>query len=511
MRKSPLFTDFYELTMACAYFQSHKKDDHAVFELFYRKNPFGGEFCVVAGHDEIKEALDNYHFTPEEILYLKSHPAFTHADPAFFTMLEELHLDDIEIYGFPEGSIVFHHEPLLQVRGPLIKVQLLESMLLNHLNFASLIATLSRRIWLVAEGKTLVEFGMRRAQGPNGAMTATRSSYIGGFTSTSNTEGSLKYNIPSVGTMAHSFVQSFSGIMPETLIWNGKSIEPILEEIKAQDGQHTNEDELGAFLAYSKVFPDSATLLVDTYNSLKSGVPNAIRVFKILKQFGHKPYGIRLDSGDMAYLSKEARRMMDEAGMPDIKIFSSNELDENIIRSLKEQGAKIDAYGIGTKLVTASSDPSLGGVYKLVEINGQPKIKISDNQTKKTIPTCKQVYRLTGENNEYLMDILTHYQEAPLVPGQEYMAHHPFFDDIKARVIPSKVEAMLKQLFKDGRWIGETDIYQVREKSLIDMKKLREDIIRYKNPTPYKVALSTNLKKVMAATYRKEMGLPVIK
>lgn len=511
MRKSPLFTDFYELTMACAYFHSHKKDDYAVFELFYRKNPFDGEFAVVAGHDEIKEALENFHFNAEEISYLKTLPIFSHADPSFFKMLEELNLDDVEIYGFMEGSLVFHHEPLLQIRGPLIKVQILESMLLNHLNFATLIATLSRRMWLAAEGKGLVEFGMRRAQGPNGAMTATRSSYIGGFSSTSNTEGAFKYGIPAVGTMAHSFIQSFSGIRPETLTWKGKSIKPLLEELKAQDGHHTNESELGAFLAYCEVFPESTTLLVDTYNSLKSGVPNAIRVFKILKQLGHSPYGIRLDSGDMAYLSKEARRMMDEAGMPELKIFTSNELDEHIIRSLKEQGAKIDAFGIGTKLVTAASDPSLGGVYKLVEINGEPKIKVSDNQSKKTIPTCKQVYRLSGENDEYLMDILTHYQEEPLNPGQEYLAHHPFFDDIKAKVLPTKVEPMLKLLFKNGRWIEKADLHHIRERSLKEMKKLREDILRYKNPTPYKVSLSTKLKEIMSATYRKEMGLPLIK
>ncbi len=511
MGKSPLFTDFYELTMASAYYQTHKKDENSVFELFFRKCPFGGEFAVVAGHDQIKEALENFSFKKDELTYLKKQPVFSHSDPAFFKFLENLDLDDVEIYGFPEGSIVFPHEPLIQVRGPLIKVQLLESMLLNHLNFATLIATLARRSWLIAEGKALVEFGMRRAQGPNGAMMATRSSYIGGFSATSNSLAGYKYHIPVVGTMAHSFVQSFFEIRPESLEWNGHSIVPQLEQIKLEDGLSTNEGELGAFIAYAKLFPDTATLLVDTYNSLNSGIPNALRVFKLLRAFGHRPYGIRLDSGDMAYLSIEARKMLDSANFKEIKIFSSNEIDEKIILALNEQGAKIDAYGIGTKLVTSAMDPSLGGVYKLVEINGRPRIKISDQPTKRTIPASKRIYRISGKDKTYLMDILTHENETPPKPGEKLLVHHPFFDQMKAEVIPSHVEQMLRPLFIKGQWKGETNLEYTREWSLQEMKKMRADIIRHQNPTPYKVAVSHDLKQLMDKIYSKEMGTTILR
>lgn len=511
MEKSPLFTDLYELTMANAYYQTHKKDDYAVFELFFRKNPFGGEFSVVAGHDQVKEALENFRFSVDELNYLRSLATFSKSDPSFFKLLENINLDDVEIFGFPEGSIVFPHEPILQVRGPLIKVQLLESMLLNHINFGTLIATLARRSWLVAEGKTLVEFGMRRAQGPNGAMMATRSSFIGGFSASSNTLAGHLYDIPVVGTMAHSFVQSFFTIDPETLIWEGKSISHLLEKVKEEDGLHTNEGELAAFLAYAKVFPDSAILLVDTYHSLDSGIPNALRVFKILKALGHRPYGIRLDSGDMAYLSKKAREMMEKADLPELKIFCSNELDENVILSLKEQGALIDSFGIGTKLVTAALDPSLGGVYKLVEINGRPRIKISDQPTKRTIPSCKQVYRLSGQDGIYLMDIMVNEKEKELMPFEDIMAYHPFFDQLKSIVIPTKVEPMLTPLFMNGKWLGTTGLQSIRERSLGEMKKMREDIIRHKNPTPYKIAVSGHLKELMNSTYQTEMGIPIIK
>lgn len=484
MKKSPLFTDFYEFTMASAYYEYHKRDDQAVFELFFRKCPFGGEFAIVAGHNEIKEGLLNYAFSIEEINYLKKLPVFSHTNPDFFTYLKNMNLEDVEIFGPPEGSIVFANEPLLQVKGPLIKVQLLESMLLNHINFATLIATLARRMWLAAKGKTLIEFGMRRAQGPNGALTATRSSFIGGFSSSSNTEAGLKYNIPVVGTMAHSFVQSFTDLDSDILNWNGINIGPLLSHLIKEDGFKTHPGELAAFLAFAKMFPNSATLLVDTYNSLESGIPNALRVFKILKALGHSPFGIRLDSGDMNLISKKARKIFDDEGMKEIKILSSNEIDEKIIMTHNEQGSPINAYGIGTRLVTASADPSLGGVYKLVELNGLPKIKISDQPDKKTIPLAKKIYRICNRQGQYLRDIMTAFDENPPM------------------VIEEKIQELLIPLFVKGKWLEELDLNKIRERSLKEMAFLDSKITAPVGPIRYEVIISDYLKKITASAYQ---------
>lgn len=504
MRFSPLFNDLYQLTMAEAYFASKKANAQAVFELFFRKCPFQGEFAVAAGFDRVREIVENLKFSDDDLAYLKSLPGFQSASDAFFLHLKELDLSDIEIWGVDEGDLVFAREPILQVRGPILKAQLLESALLNAINFATLIATYARRIRLIAGDRKLIEFGMRRAQGPNGAMTASRSSYLGGFDSTSNVLAAKEFQIPPVGTMAHSFVQSFWEIQSEDLIWNGRNILPDLNEFKRADGLQTNEGELAAFVAYAKNFPSNALLLVDTYDTLKSGVPNAIRVFKILQKYGHTPLGIRLDSGDLVYLSREARRMLDQAGFQDAIILASNELDENIVESIQDQGARVDAYGIGSHLVTASPQPLLGGVYKLVELDSHPRMKISQQTEKLVLPCAKSVYRLYGQDGQTLLDYMTSESEPAPKVGEEVLALHTSDPYKRAVVIPSQVRPLLKPLFKGGKWLDSTSLSDRRIKSLQQMKLLRSDITRRQNPAPYKVSISPQLKKTIDALYQRE-------
>ena len=503
-RLGPLFTDLYQLTMAHAYFAAGKHRETAVFELFFRKCPFEGEFAVLAGFDLIHEIINNFYFTAEDINYLKSLPAFAYARKDFFEELKKLDLSDVEINAFPEGSLVFARQPILQVKGPLLKTQLLESALLNCVNFSTLIATYARRIRNIAPHQKLVEFGMRRAQGPNGAMTATRSSYLGGFDSTSNVLAAQTFEIAAVGTMAHSFVQSFRSLEEEHLLWNGENIKEELDVLRKQDGRSTNDGELASFLSYSQTFPDAALLLVDTYDTLSSGVPNAIRTFQILKKRGHRPLGIRLDSGDLVYLSQQSRQMLDASGLSDVKIFASNELDENVIQSLHEQGACIDSYGVGTHLVTAFDQPALGGVYKLVELNGHPRMKISQQTEKLVIPGQKSVYRLFGADGGMLLDLMALAQEPAPLPGRETLALHPSDPFKRGRVIPHHVENMLKPLFKDGQWLDQRTLHEKRSASLQSMKALRTDVWRIHNPAPYKVSTSETLSNLLQELYKKE-------
>ncbi len=504
IRLSPLFTDLYQLTMAQAYFAAGKHQDKAVFEMFFRRCPFGGEFAVIAGFDLIREIINNFYFEEDDLSYLKSLPGFAQASPRFFDELRRLSLADLEIRAVAEGSLVFAKEPILQVKGPLLKAQLLESALLNAVNFSTLIATYARRIRNIAGGRQLVEFGMRRAQGPNGAMTATRASYIGGFDATSNVLAGKSLDIPVVGTMAHSFVQSFSSLEEENFFWKGENCKKQWLDIAAEDGRSTNPGEWAAFMAYAQTFPDSSLLLVDTYDTLNSGLINAIRVFKMLKRSGHKPLGIRLDSGDLVYLSQEARQMLDAAGFQDAKIFASNELDERVIESVQEQGAKIDAYGVGTHLVTAFDQPALGGVYKLVELNGKPRMKISQQTEKLVIPSEKEVYRIQGVDGGYLLDFLTTSQEGAPKPGQDLLALHTSDPFKRVHVVPSSVQPLLQPLFQKGRWHDHRDLREKRRESLESMRFLRSDVWRIHNPAPYKVSVSEPLSQLMKDLYRTE-------
>lgn len=363
-----LLTDMYEFSMANGYFNAFAKERQARFDVFYRRVPDNGSFVIAAGLQQVVEEVEDWHFTVDDLNYLHSLSRFSNG---FLDYLAKAK-NKCTIKALPEGTPVFPREPILSVSGPLIEAQLLETLILNIINHQSLIATKARQIVNAAQGHSVMEFGARRAQGPDAATYGARAAIIGGCDSTSNVLAGQKFSIPAVGTMAHAWIESFP-------------------------------DELTAFRAWAKIYPDSASLLVDTYDVLNSGVPNAIKVFKELKTAGHRPLGIRIDSGDISQLAIRARQMLDAAGLPEVKITASNSLDAQVVKSLLDEGAPIDNFGIGEKLITSSSSPILSGVYKLsaLEVNGNwlPKIKLSNTKEKITLPGDKQVYRLFTADN----------------------------------------------------------------------------------------------------------------
>ena len=366
-----LLTDLYELTMMQGYYEN-PSDQIVVFDAFYRKNPCGGAYAVCAGLEQVIEYVRDLHFSPDDIDYLRSLHIF---NDDFLEYLRGFHFTG-DIYAIPEGSVIFPREPLLKVKAPIMEAQLVETALLNIINHQSLIATKASRVVYAAGGSGVMEFGLRRAQGPDAGTYGARAAVIGGCDGTSNVLAGKCFDIPILGTHAHSWIMSF-------------------------------DDEYHAFRAYADLYPDSCTLLVDTYDTLRSGVPNAIRVFEELRAEGHMPkhYGIRLDSGDLAYLTKKARIMLDEAGFPDAVIAASGDLDENLITSLKSQGAPITSWGVGTKLITSADCPAFGGVYKLAASKPKgadeftAKIKISENPAKITNPGDKTIYRIYGKED----------------------------------------------------------------------------------------------------------------
>ena len=378
-----MLCDYYELTMGNGYFDHNMGDKITYFDVFYRQNPDMGGFAICAGLEQVVEYIQNLHFEPEDIEYLRGRNMFSEE---FLDYLKNFKFEG-DIWAIPEGTPVFPREPIMTVRAPAIQAQLIETYVLLELNHQSLIATKANRICRAAEGRTVLEFGSRRAQGIDGAVTGARAAYIGGCAGTACAVSDTRYGVPAGGTMAHSWVQMF-------------------------------DTEYEAFKAYCETYPTNATLLVDTYNSLKSGVPNAIKAFnEVLKPLGITKCGIRFDSGDMAYLTRKARVMLDEAGWPECKITVSNALDERLITELLLQGAKIDAFGVGERLITSKSDPVFGGVYKLCAVENEkgeviPKIKISENVDKITNPGFKRVYRLFDkETGMAEADYITLYDE----------------------------------------------------------------------------------------------------
>ena len=378
-----MLCDYYELTMGNGYFDHNMGNKITYFDVFYRQNPDMGGFSICAGLEQVVEYIQNLHFEPEDIEYLRGRNMFSEE---FLDYLKNFRFEG-DIWAIPEGTPVFPREPILTVRAPAIQAQLIETYVLLELNHQSLIATKANRICRAAEGRTVLEFGSRRAQGIDGAVTGARAAYIGGCAGTACAVSDTRYGVPAGGTMAHSWVQMF-------------------------------DTEYEAFKAYCETYPTNATLLVDTYNSLKSGVPNAIKAFnEVLKPLGITKCGIRFDSGDMAYLTRKARVMLDEAGWPECKITVSNALDERLITELLLQGAKIDAFGVGERLITSKSDPVFGGVYKLCAVENEkgeviPKIKISENVGKITNPGFKRVYRLFDkETGMAEADYITLYDE----------------------------------------------------------------------------------------------------
>ena len=476
MRNLTMMTDLYQLTMMYGYFKTGMRDNLATFDMFYRSKDATTHYAIMAGLEQLIEYLENLRFDEESLRYLGGLGIF---DEDFLDELRnfEFHGD---VYAVPEGTIVFPGEPLIRVTAPIFEAQLVETALLNIINHQTLIATKASRVVQAAEGGTVMEFGLRRAQGPDAGIYGARAAIIGGCKSTSNVLTGQMYNIPIAGTHAHSWVMSFP-------------------------------DEITAFRKYAEMFPTSCLLLVDTYDTLKSGVPNAIQVFDELRAQGHEPVGIRLDSGDLAYLSREARKMLDAAGYPNTIICASGDLDENLIRDLKLQGACIDTWGVGTKLITSEDCPSLGGVYKMSAetVDGRviPKIKISENPVKITNPGVKKLWRIydnqTGKATADLiaLDYETFDTTRPLT----------IYDPVNTWKSMTLTDYTMKELqvkvFEGGKRVYDSpSLQEIQQHCQDDLDTFWDQYKRLLNPHRYKVDLSDSLwmlKNSMLQNYRR--------
>lgn len=494
---NPLLTDLYQFTMAYAYWKNGVHEKQAAFDLFFRKNPFGGEFTVFAGLEEALNFVGRFGFTDDDLAYIKK--LLPGCDDDFFLWLRDINCSAVEINALYEGTLAFPRIPLIRVEGPLAVCQLLETTLLNLVNYASLVATNAARFRLAAgPNKVLLEFGLRRAQGPDGGVSASRYSYMGGFDGTSNVLAGKLFGIPVRGTHAHAFVSSFSAADFNVADADAAFTKKKLEEIEFGK---TNLGELAAFLAYARAFPDGFLALVDTYDTLRSGIPNFLAVAALLHRTGHKPIGIRLDSGDLAYLSKEARRMFRAASerlnipeFANLKIAASNDINEETLHALNQQGHEIDIFGIGTHLVTCQAQPALGCVYKLVEIDGEPRIKLSDEPGKITIPGTKKAYRLIGKEGFPLADVLTCADEPEPAIGMSMLCRHPFDESKRMRIQPSQVSP-LHRCFWAGNPSGIPlrSLKEIRAQVLRQLATFRPDHLRSLNPTPYRVSVSEEL------------------
>ena len=455
-----MLTDFYEMTMANGYLEAGMGDEIAYFDMFFRRIPDNGGFVLLAGLEQVVEYLNNLNFTEEDIAYLESKKCFSQR---FLEYLRDFSFS-CDVWAIPEGTPVFPGEPLVTVRGPLMQAQFVETMILLIVNHQSLVATKANRIVRAAQERPVMEFGTRRAHGASAAVMGARAAYIGGCAGTACTISDRDYGIPALGTMAHSWVQMF-------------------------------DSEYEAFKEYTRLYPDNATLLVDTYNVLKSGVPNAIKVFKELKP---KSMGIRIDSGDMTYLTKQARKMLDDAGLEDCSIVVSNALDEYLIQDIIHEGACIDSLGVGERLITAKSEPVFGGVYKLsaVEKNGQliPKIKISENVEKITNPGFKTLYRLYDKDtHRAIADVITIDGEI-IDEDSAYEIFDPQAVWKKKVVTNFYAENLRKQIFKEGKLVYDLPtIHEIRERGCQQVSQLWDEMLRFENPQTYYVDLSKKL------------------
>lgn len=479
MRNLTMLMDFYEITMSNGYYEKGFKDRVVVFDMFYRKNPDNGGFVVSAGLEQLIEYIENMHFSHEDIAYLRKKGCFSEG---FLEYLKNFKFTG-SIDAVPEGTICYPNTPIVTVTAPVIEAQLIETMLLLTINFQSLIATKASRICRAAgnDGSVVMEFGARRAHGADAALLGARAAYIGGVGATATALADEMFGVPATGTMAHSWIQFF-------------------------------DSEYEAFKAYAEVYPDSCTLLIDTYDILKSGAVNAIRVAKeVLEPMGKRLKGVRIDSGDLAYFSKKLRKMFDAEGMEDCKIILSNSIDEYLIKSLQKQGARVDSYGVGERLITSKSDPVFGGVYKLVAVsddkgNYVPKIKISENVEKITNPGRKKLWRVYSKETGYgLADLLTLYDEAIdftkpfsyVDPGKPWK--HLKFENVD-------VKEMQVSIFKDGKLVYEKPtLDEIRSYVAYQLdNQVWEEEQRYENPHTHYVDLSTKLYSVKESMLEKE-------
>lgn len=459
-----LLTDLYQLTMVGGYYLLGKKEQKANFDYFFRKIPEEGGFCVAAGLEQVIQYIQNIHFSPEDMHYLKSLNLFP---PGVLDYFRGLRFTG-DLYAVPEGTLVFPQEPIVRVTAPLPEAQIIETALLNILNFQTLVATKAARVCIAADEDPVIEFGVRRAQGPDGGLTAARAAYIGGASATSNLMAGRVFGIPVRGTLAHSWVESFP-------------------------------TELESFQAYAKIYPRNCILLVDTYDTLRSGVPNAIRVGKELREKNQGDLaGIRLDSGDLTFLSREARKMLDETGFVRAHILGSSDLDEWLIESIKKQGAEIDAWGVGTRLVTSYSCPALGGVYKLSAVfedgHLRPKLKVSDDPEKTTNPGVKKVIRFYDEKNFMRGDVIA-FEDETFPQGQPVKVFHPMLSHI-SKIYPGhfRREEILIPIIKDGKLVYQLPtLKEIQEKTLKSLPGLRPEHKRLQNPHIYHVSLGEKL------------------
>ncbi len=459
-----LLTDFYEITMANGFFEEGKKDTVVYFDMFFRRVPDGGGFAIMAGVEQLVEYLKNLTFTEEDIAFLRSKKLFSEE---FLAYLRDFRFA-CDVWAVPEGTPIFPYEPIITVRGPAVQAQFIETMLLLTINHQSLIATKANRIVRAAEGRAVMEFGSRRAQGVDGAVIGSRAAYIGGCVGTACALSERDFGIPALGTMAHSWVQLF-------------------------------DNELEAFKAYARRYPNSCVLLVDTYNVLKSGIPNAIRAFnEVLVPLGCRPKGIRIDSGDITYLSQKARQMLDEAGFPDCAITASNALDEYLIRDMIRQNACVDSFGVGERLITAASSPVFGGVYKLaaVEENGEivSRIKVSENVAKITNPGFKKLWRLFDRaTGKAIADVITMHDEVidDTKPYEIFDPEHTW----KRKTVDNFIASCLqREVFRGGECVHQPrSLDEIRNYCLASVGDMWDEVKRFENPHKYYVDLSQKL------------------
>ena len=469
MTESGLFTDFYELTMAQGYWKKGM-NENAVFDMFFRKHPFNGGFSVFAGLESLLDSLETFSFTDEDIDFLKKLNIF---DQGFLDYLKCWKFKG-DIYSFEEGSLIFPQEPVIRIHSSLIDALLIEGLVLNTINFQSLIATKTARIYLASHKGHIMEFGLRRAQGKDGALSASRASFIGGAESTSNALAGKKYGIPLSGTMSHSWVMSFP-----------------------------SEEE--AFEAYAEIYPENPVFLIDTYDTLKSGIKNAIKTGKKLAEKGHN-FGVRLDSGDIAYLSEEVRKELDNAGLKKAFIAVSNELTEEIIENLVQEKAPVDFFGVGTNLVTGGNESSFSGVIKMsAKFDSKEKkmisvMKFSENPAKTNNPGIKNVYRIYDKKGMACADILA-LEEEILEERKEYTYHHPMTDYRQFKLSGAKIENMLKKKIENGKRTEVSKnnfegLKESRERMLKELENFDPSYKRILNPHVYKVSVTEELKKL---------------
>ncbi|MDE5977888.1 MAG: nicotinate phosphoribosyltransferase, partial [Turicibacter sp.] len=456
-----MLVDFYEITMAHGYFANNMENQIASFDMFFRRVPDGGGFAIMAGLEQLIEYLKNLTFTKEDIDYLRQKQLFSEE---FLSYLQHFKFT-CDIYAIKEGTPIFPNEPILTVRGPIVQAQFIETMILLCINHQSLIATKANRIVRAAQGRPVIELGARRAQGADGAILGARAAYIGGCSGTACTLSDRDFNVPALGTMAHSWVQTF-------------------------------DSEYEAFAKYAELYPQHCTLLVDTYNTLKSGLPNAIKVFKeVLIPKGYQTGAIRIDSGDAAYLSKKARQLLDEAGLEHIKIIISNSLDEYTIKDLLIQKAPIDSFGVGERLITSKTEPVFGGVYKIVAVEKDgkmiPKIKISNNIEKITNPGSKQVYRLFDrDSKKAIADVITLSHET-IDSTKPYVIFDPEHTWKRKKITNFIAHPLLTPIFLNGELVYQSpSLEEIVAYSKEQIETLWEEVLRFENPHQYYVDLS---------------------